>query len=261
MDQDISKVLQAWKYDPTANVRKIWGDDGIQKVQVRIDQGAFQGILQLNLDGRPDGKKPYGFDFALDYYRSALEKYRRVNKGDEKGFTLDGDACRELFDEGTRVYGRYAFLLQLQDYERVIRDTERNMALFRFVNTYGEEEEDRMNLEKWWPYIIRLNATARAMQSSQKGEFEGALEIVREAREKIDRLPEMESEEFHVERARSEESLDELEKELLSHKPPSRRERLQKDLQNAIDEEDFERAAAIRDELRGLKGPEPQEGR
>ena len=257
MDQDISKVLQAWKYDPTANVRKIWGEDGIQKVQVRIDQGAFQGILQLNLDGRPDGKKPYGYDFALDYFRSALEKYRRIHKGDEKGFSLDGEACRELFDEGTRVYGRYSFLLQLQDYDRVIRDTERNMALFRFVNTYGEEEEDRMNLERWWPYILRLNATARAMQSSQKGRYDDALEIVREARDKIDRLPEMDAEEFHVERARSEESLEELEQELLSNKPPSRRERLQKDLQIAIEEEDFERAAAIRDELQRLEKSEP----
>ena len=256
MDQDIGKVLQAWKYDPSANVRKIWGDDGIQKVQVRIDQGAFQGVLQLNLDGRPDGRKPYGFDFALDYYRSALEKYRRVHNGEEKGFSLDGDACEELFDEGTRVYGRYAFLLQLQDYDRVVRDTERNMALFRFVNTYGEDEEDRMNLEKWWPYILRLHATARALISSQRGEYEEALRIVREAREKIDGLPEMEAEEFQVERARSEECLEELEEELLSHQPPSHRERLQKDLQNAIDEENFEKAAAIRDELQRLQESE-----
>ena len=155
------------------------------------------------------------------------------------------------------MYGRYSFLLQLQDYDRVIRDTERNMALFRFVNTYGEEEEDRMNLERWWPYVLRLNATARAMQSSQKGRYDDALEIVREAREKIDRLPDIEAEEFHVERARSEESLEELEQELLSNKPPSRRERLQKNLQTAIDEEDFERAAAIRDELQRLERSEP----
>ena len=95
------------------------------------------------------------------------------------------------------------------------------------------------------------------MKSSQKGRYDDALEIVREARDKIDRLPEMEAEEFHIERARSEESLEELEQELLSNKPPSRRERLQKDLQIAIEEEDFERAAAIRDELQRLERSEP----
>ena len=59
MDQDLLKFLKDWEYDPDSNVRKIVGEDGVQKIQVRVDQGAFQGILQLNLDGRPDGKRPH----------------------------------------------------------------------------------------------------------------------------------------------------------------------------------------------------------
>lgn len=253
MSQDIGNLLKGWEFDPEVNVRKILGDDGIQKIQVRVDQGAFQGILQLNLDGRPDDKKPYGMDFALDHFRSALERYRQKRDGDDTGFELDRKACRELFDESARVYGRYIFLLQLKDYERVIRDTERNMAVFRFVNTYAEDEEDQENLERWWPYILRINATARAMQASMEESYELALAIIDEVQERIENLSEMEAEEFVMERERSKEALAELAEDLRRKKPLSHKEELEQRLQEAVDHEEFEKAAVIRDELKKLE--------
>lgn len=255
MPQDIDHILREWEYDPQANVRRIWGEDGAQKLQVRVDQGAFQGIMQLNLDGRPDGKKPYGFEFALDYYREALEKFRQSHGGQHAGFALDHNACLELFDEGSRVYGRYVFLLQLKDYSRVIRDTERNMSLFRFVNAHAEIEEDRANLERWWPYILRINATARALKVFQEKQYATALEIAAAARDQIEQLPEVQAEEFFVERERSLQALDELAEELKRNRPLSQEELLQQELQEAVAKEEFERAAALRDQLRQLHGP------
>jgi len=257
MGQDISHMLREWEFDPDSNVRKIRGDDGIQKVQVRIDQGAFQGILQLNMDGRPDGRKPHGFDFVLDYYCHSLEVHRKKHSGSENGFTLDQNDCKELFDEGVRVYGRYGFLLQLKDYERVIRDTERNMKLFRFVNDYALEEEDRSNLEKWWPYILRIHATARAKLAVQEKDYEQAFEIIDETKDKIAQLPQVEAEEFFIESERSQQALDELREELQNSRPLSREERLKQDLQEAIDQDAFEEAALIRDELKSLQDPDP----
>lgn len=253
MNQDLDSILQSWEYDPQSNVRKIWGEDGIQKIQVRVDQGAFQGIMQMNLDGRPDGKRPYGFEFALDYYRGALDNYRQRHSGDSAGFALDRAACQELFDESARVYGRYVFLLQLKDYKRVIRDTERNMGLFRFINTFAESEEDRMNLEKWWPYILRIHATARALLAFQEKQYRESLEIVREALEKIATLPEVQAEEFFAERERSQQALAELREELSRNRPLSPEELLQQELRQAIDREEFERAATLRDQLRRLQ--------
>jgi hypothetical protein len=254
MNQDISDILRSWEFDPAVNVRRIWGEDGVQKIQVRVDQGAFQGILQLNLDGRPDCKKPYGMDFALDYFRGVLERFRSAHGGDDRGFTLDREACKELFDESSRVYGRYVFLLQLNDYQRVIRDTERNMELFRFVNTYAENEEDRVRQERWWPYILRIHATARARQAADRGEYEQALAMVAEAQERIGNLPAVEAEEFFVERDRSRQALTELAEELNSRKPRSHRELLEQRLQEAVEREEFERAAVIRDELKRTAG-------
>jgi len=259
MSHDITHILGEWEYDPNSNVREIWGDDGVRKIQVRIDQGAFQGILQLNLDGRPDGEKPHGFDFVLDYYRHLCEQ--REGEGEE--FALERKSCSELFDESARIYGRYAFLLELRDYERVIRDTERNISLFRFVNTYAEHEEDRTNLEKWWPYVLRIRATARAMLASQAGSHDQAVEIVRQVRDEIDQMPAFEAEEFFVERERSQQALETLEEELRQSKPLSPEEQLQEDLEAAIEREDFEKAVELRDALKRLhsdelEGPEAQ---
>ena len=254
MGNDIDRLLREWEYDPKSNVRKVVGKDGVQMVQVRVDQGAFQGILQLYLDGRPDGKRPHGEDFALDYYRHSLEAYRRETGGRAEGFTLDPASCKELFDESSRMYGRYVFLLQIKEYDRVVRDTERNMDLFRFVNQYAAREDDRMNLEKWWPYVLRIHATARALLSFQGKDYDGAFGALRQAKEDIAELPEVDAEEFAVERERSAQALDGLIAELTEKRPPTEAERLRRELEAAVDREDFERAAVLRDQIRGLSG-------
>ncbi|MBT3345562.1 MAG: excinuclease ABC subunit B, partial [Gemmatimonadetes bacterium] len=43
MNKDISEILDEWEYDPESNVRRIRGKDGVPRIQVRVDQGAFQG--------------------------------------------------------------------------------------------------------------------------------------------------------------------------------------------------------------------------
>ncbi len=256
MSRDMTDLLNEWSFDPEANVRKISGKDGVAKIQIRVDQGAFQGILQLNLDGRPDGRRPHGRDFALDYYQGELEKYHREHGASDEDFVLNEAACRELFDEGSRLYKRYAFLIQLHDYRRVVRDTERNMALFRFVNRYAASEEDRDNLERWWPYILRINGVARAMISIGDEDYDGALAIVQRTRARIGTWPEVEAEEFFLERERSEAALEELEQEILQKKPLSQQEQLERWLEEAVDSENFEKAALLRDELKKLRGGE-----
>ena len=256
MRQDITGILNEWSFDPEANVRKIAGEDGVEKIQVRVDQGAFQGILQLNLDGRPDGRRPHGQDFALDHYRGTLEQHRHQHETEDEGFALDGQACKELFDEGARVYERYAFLLQLKDYQRVVRDTERNMTLFRFVNRYAEQQQDRDNLERWWPYILRINGMAKAMLAVDDDDYDRALDIVHQTGDQIGSWPEVEAEEFFVERERSEAALEELEQELMQKRPLSHQEQLERALQEAIDSEEFERAAVLRDEIAKLQREE-----
>ena len=56
MNEDIGQILENWPFDPENSIRKVIDPSGVEKIQVRVDQGAFQGVLQMNLDGRPDEK-------------------------------------------------------------------------------------------------------------------------------------------------------------------------------------------------------------
>jgi len=252
MSEDIGHILQNWSYDPQNSIRKIIGARGVEKIQVRVDQGAFQGILQMELDGRPDGKRPHNQAFVLDFYKTVLQKHIDAT-GSEAGFTLSSEACEEVFDESRRLYERYVFLLQIQDYTRVIRDTGRNMEVFRFVNQYAEREEDRLNLEKWWPYILRIHAHAHVQIAIQNEEFDAAVSIIRETRHEIENLQTIEAEEFHFEKKRSQQVLEEMENEIAKRRPLSQSEKLKEKLTEAIENEEFEEAAAIRDQIQELE--------
>ena len=53
--QHIDKILAAWPYEAESlNVRLAKGADGREIIQMRIDMG----LLQLEVQGRPDGTKP-----------------------------------------------------------------------------------------------------------------------------------------------------------------------------------------------------------
>ena len=250
MDIDITSLLEDWPFDVENNIRRIEDHDGNELIQVRVEDGPFRGILQMNLDGRPDGTQPHGQDFALEYYEARYGASSRPST--DEGFILSRKACEELFDESRRIYERYVFLLQLADYDRVIADTTRNMRLFRFVNRHAAHEDDRTNLERWWPYVLRVHGTARCLRAAQNGDHDQAVKIISDVRREITELSDVDAQEFFVERERSLEALDSLESSLDEQREPTRREALEIELDRALANEAYELAATLRDELQGL---------
>ncbi len=251
MSEEITEILKSWPFDGQNNVRKIVDTNGVEKIQVRIEQGAFQGILQMDLDGRPDGRRPYDKEFVMDHFKEKLAGSQNNKRTIEK-FLLSREDCREIFDESFTVYERYVFLLQIKDYDRVVRDTERNMEVFRFVKEYGAHREDRQHLERWWPYILRMHYVARVMLEVQENRFSVALRLILEAEDKIENLEEVDSEEFHSERERSRQALKDLAQEVRDKMPLDPKEALQKALDEAVKREEYEKAAVLRDQLRDL---------
>jgi len=247
MSKDISRLLNEWEHDPFSHVRRIVGDDGREKIQVRVELG----MLQMEVDGRPDGKRPYGMESLLDYYECQLGKY--ISEHDtEEGFTLDGEACEDLRQEGLLYYHRYVLCFELGDYERTARDTERNARLFDFVWKYASDKKDVLSLEQFRAYIIRMNASARALKDAQSGDYDSAMGHVQEAVDRIENLPPMDNPTFLFEKNRSLSVLKGMLKELQSRKPPSKMDALRKELRKAVNEERFEDAARLRDEIRKL---------
>ena len=245
VSDDIWPILQRWPWDPNGTVRRVVGDDGRERVQIRLYMNGCHGLLQFECDGRPDGESPYGGEYALEYYE-------RQGAADP-GLRLNKQQAKELIDEGTSVYHRYVVMFQMGDFTRVVRDTERNMRLFRFMRQYARREEDRSHLERWWPYIIRIHGTARAMLCLAEGNLDQAGQCVREAVEQIRGLEEMDDETFVFERKRSLEVLTELTGQIDEQRPRTRVEELERLKDRAIRQENYELAARLRDRINRLK--------
>lgn len=251
MSLDIGKTLDDWPYEAgQVTVRKIRGDDGREKIQLRLDLG----LLQMETTGRPDGQRPHGCDSLLSHYEQRLEEHKSAHGSDE-GFKVDESACEELRSEAIMYYHRYLAEFVLEDFSAVERDTNRNLRLLDFLLAYAAEESDRNSFEQYRPYIIMMNTRARAQLALRDKRPRAALAI---AKLGIDRLKQFykrfgqddvgtSSGEIAVLRA--------FAKEIEGHLPVDPLKRLKQDLIKAVREERYEEAARLRDKLRKL-GPD-----
>jgi len=244
---DLRRILDSWPYDPDNDARIAQGEDGRSILQVRTPLG----MEQYELEGRPDGARPRGLESALEYQLQRLESMKA--KPQEASFELGRRECSELFNEGTLYYFRYVRLFQLKDWSRTVRDTARNLQVFDLVHHYARRPEDREFLEKWRPYILRVNASAAAMLALDKNAYDLALRIANEAIHKIENLAESDDETFDFERDRSLGALRELAGQIKKNRPLSEMEQLEHQLRRAIDRQEFERAAQLRDRIRLLR--------
>jgi hypothetical protein len=244
---DLRKILKSWPYDPEHDARIIRGEEDREVLQVRTPLG----IEQYEMDGRPDGLRPHGMESALEYHLHRLNQAKFA--GREADFELSSQECGELFQEGTLYYFRYVRLFQLKDWARTIRDTARNLRAFDFLHRHAQREEDQQFLEKWRPYVMRVHASAAAMLEVDKGAYDEASKVTREAIRNIESLDDLEDDSFKVERERSLIALRELASQIQKNRPLSELEKLEHQLRRAIDTQDFERAARLRDRIRELR--------
>ena len=244
---DLRETLKSWPYDPENDARVVRGSDGREVLQVRTPLG----IEQMEMDGRPDGVRPHGVESALEFQLMRLETAKIA--GQESNFELDPQECAELFNEGTLYYFRYVRLFHLRDWRRTIRDTTRNLRVFDLVNRHAQREEEQQFLEKWRPYILRIQCSAAALAELDKQSFNKALRLTKQGIQKIEELVEMDDETFKYERERSMTALGELAEQIEKHRPLTELERLEKQLHGAVDKQEFEQAARLRDQIRELK--------
>jgi hypothetical protein len=244
---DLRRILKAWPYDPEHDARIVRGEDGREVLQVRTPVG----LEQYEMDGRPDGLRPHGMESALEYHLHRLNQAKFA--GREADFEVSPQECGELFQEGTLYYFRYVRLFQLKDWARTIRDTARNLRAFDFLHQHAGREEDQQFLEKWRPYVLRVHASAAAMLEVDKGAYDDASRVTREAIRNIESLEDLEDETFRFERERSLMALRELESQIQKNRPLSELEKLEHQLRRAIDTQEFERAARLRDRIRELR--------
>jgi hypothetical protein len=252
LSQDIGAILNSWEFDPERiNVRVIRGDDGSDKIQMRIDLG----LRQMEMAGRPDGQKPFGSESLLDYY-AALATEARAGGGK---FTLDSKACEELMIEGIQYYHRYLCAYHLELYDLVARDTSRNLRLFAFVARHAERESDKLEFEQYRPYVEMMYARAVGSQALKEGDHSRALAAIDEGVEAIRRFLHEYNQEDRESRCSELRSLLKWRREVETGRPVTPVERLKRKLGEALKLEAYEDAARIRDQIRRLTdGPSSQ---
>ncbi len=250
MSLDIGYILNRWPYEPgQITARKIRGDDGKEKLQLRLDLG----ILQMEISGRPDGQRPHGHESLLAYHEHRLAAHRQA-EGSDESFHLDERDCELLRNEGTMYYHRYLGLFILEDYDAVVRDANRNLRLMDFCIRYAGDESDQYVLEQYRPYVVMMRTRASGLLALRDNRPKAALRAVKQgirdiqqARQRFGRNKiSIGSTELAILRG--------LLKEIQKRVPLGPVKRLKRDLGRAVREERFEEAAILRDKLRHLTG-------
>ncbi len=256
MSDDISDILQRWEYQPDELlVRLIQGDDGRQRMQVRLDLG----VLQFECEGRPDGQRPEGCPSWLDFYEQQQRRHDEANFGGPD-YLLGVDDCARLWREGVQYYHRYVGFWHLGMYEPCARDTARSLRLFDFVRKHATDDRVKLQFDQWRPYVIMMNTRARAMPLITREQFDQGLQIIEAGidavREFLDEYDQGDRADQCIELV----SLQQWREEILERdrraaaaRPQSAADILRHKLDAAIAAEEFEEAARIRDEIRQLR--------
>lgn len=262
MSNDLSHVLKAWEFLPDEVLaRLIPGDDGRQKLQLRVDLG----ILQMEIDGRPDGIRPEGCESWLDYYEQHQLAHDESHL-DGAPYLLSEEDCLRLWREAVQYYQRYLSFWHLNLYELCARDTSRNLRLFAFVKAHCKDDRQRLQFDQWRPYVIMMHSRAVATPLLQQRLYDDGLRVIEAGieaiRDFLDEYNQSDRAEECAELVSLEHWRDEIvgqEERAAAARPKTAVQILRQRLEAAIAAEEFEEAARLRDQIRQLSEERPAE--
>jgi hypothetical protein len=184
MNRDISGILKSWEYQPDAlTVRSILGDDGKEKIQIRINMG----ILQMETEVRPDGKSPHNAESLLEYYNSLIEEFKERD-GTAENFTLIQRDMRELDDELMQYYHRRICFFALGDYAHAKSDAEHNLKLMDIIREHCEDKDYVESHERFRPFVIMERARAAGLEGISRADYADAMKHIGDAIDMIEKF-------------------------------------------------------------------------
>lgn len=237
------ELLRNWPYEVDAlGVRRVTCADDREVLQMRVDMG----VLQLELEGRPDGTSPDGFVTFYDYLLGEFGRY-----GDE--MVLDDDQCNEVDREFIQFYQRRICWLRLQEYHNAVRDAEHTLRLMDFCRKHSPDEEWTLSHEQQRPFVLFHRTQAAALLLIDES---GPDTAISEINKGLDELRTV-FEEFEVE---DQYETDEFVARLQEFREALRTEyevgrTLNERLEDAVAAEQYELAAQLRDELAKRRKP------
>jgi hypothetical protein len=246
LSQDIERLLDDWEFEPDQlQVRVIVGDDGREKFQMRIDLG----MIQMEFSGRPDGARPDGYESLLEFYEAKAKD--AIDTGCD--FSLSSDDCAQLMREGLQYYRRYRSAYHLERYDLVARDTARNLRLFTFVSRHAARQRDKIEFDKYRPYVQMMYTRALASLSLKDGNHRTALTTIDDGIKAIRRFLRDYKQEERESQCEELRSLVRWRREVERERPIDPLEKLERQLELSVVLEDYAEAARLRDQIRRLQ--------
>ncbi len=233
----IDQILRHWAYKPTTvSARICSGADGRDVLQMRVDMG----LLQMEVDGRPDGDQPHGYDTYLDYLLSKV-----THEGDD--FVLTDHQCAEVDREFVQFYHRRVCWLKLLQYHEAVEDSDHTLTLMDFCMRHSPDENWTISHEQYRPFVLfhRIQASALA-----ELEEDGPEAAVQEISRGLRRMHEL----FLAHDLDEQYEDDEIVQRLVQFRESLREQyevgrTLHEQLDDAVASEQYELAAQLRDEL------------
>ena len=240
---DIDEILKQWPFDPfSVNVRQLDLPER-NVLQMRVDMG----LLQLEIEGRPDGKRPHG---AKTYYDYLVKKSNQ----DEEIFLLNEDHCIEIDREFVQFYHRRVCWLQLREFDRAVSDADHTLQLMDFCKQHSEDEQWTISHEQYRPFVIYHRTQAAALGAVEADEEKGAEKAIEKVNLGLEQMRYL----FVEYEAKEQFETDELVQRLMEFRENLREryevgDTLAEQLAKAIELEDYESAARVRDQMEKSK--------
>lgn len=243
MNGDLRAITDGWPSEPgQMAARRITGDDGRQFLQLRLDLG----VLQMELTGRPDGARPHGADSLLRHCqrleRSGALARRRLTRSE----------CEGLEKEAVQYYHRQLAYAAIDDIEGVLRDTGHILEAIRLIARRAPEESAVWPFVHIFPYVRLVHAHALAQRLAAAGRLEETDSVFHAAMNEITEFLEAHDGAGAPAPEHSLRLIEQMRQDIRKQRPADPRQNMEAELRRAIEEEDYERAAELRDRIRNL---------
>src|SRR4051812_44910040 len=202
------------------------------------------GLLQMEMNGRPDGARPHGCESLLEYFEKQLADHQDQH-GTELGFQLNDSQCALLREEAVQYYYRYLSLFVLEEFPGVVRDTARNLRVLDICGKFAVNEQDRLVLEQYRPYITMMHVRARASLLFKEKRYNDAMDAVKDGLAKIKDFFARFGQEDAYAHSNEVKVLKKFAREIRRKLPVDLMQKLQAQLERAVKREHYEEAARL----------------
>jgi len=234
---DIDAVLRDWPYEPgVVSARLVVTDTGREVLQMRIEMG----LLQMEVNGRPDGTMPGGAETYLDYLIS--ETFQ-----EGEAFQLTEAHCAEVDREFLQFYHRRICWLALREFNLAIWDADHTLALIYFIEKHSPDAEWVESHTRQRPFVLFHRTQAATLAALEEAGFEEAIEELNRGIAKLKRVLPKHEEEEAAEANQMILQLGDLKNWIREHFGVDRT--LSERLSDAVANEQYELAAKLRDEI------------